>query len=269
MKINPTLNLIASRFYTSNYKSDYAGVRFSGGLSKDVFISSQSKPEILDNFLKTKGYVVRKVDHNLYAGETLADKPSSVFEYIARAGINTVIDLRSPDEEDAIEYEEKCKASGIEYTSNPLSCILDSPKSGIFDYKTNSVRDDFVDNLANLIEKTRRGNVYLGCQHGVDRTNFALVVDYIFNYDTTHNPPVIYPTNYASRNAIKNKNLDLIRKIIKKLSPEQRKKLNLPDNFEETILKCRVKDIIEANKKPFSKKMFSRIEENTGYDIRE
>ncbi|MBR2069586.1 MAG: hypothetical protein IJ877_07500 [Candidatus Gastranaerophilales bacterium] len=269
MKINPiSIYPIVSKNHSSGFNHNRCNTKFSGMINEDTFIASKSKEDLSD-FLKRKNYITRKVDYNIYAGETLANKPDEVFKQLFKSGITTIIDLRSQDEVNISEYKRKCQENGITYSSHPLSSILDDIKTGIFDYKTGSVQDEFVDNLAGLLDEMREGNVYLGCQHGIERTNFALVADYVFNFNTTHYPPVIYPANYGSRNALKNKNLDLIRKIIKKLSLQQRKKLGLPDDFEQTILKQRIKDIIEINKKPFPKEVTELIEANTKYEIKE
>ncbi len=266
MKITPLLNLTTLNYQTKNKIKDNKSTIFLGQIDKDVFIPSKPKSKSLYDYFKNNNLVVRQVSDNIYAGETLATKPESVFEELSYSGIETIIDLRSL-EEDTFEYKEKCAANGIEYVSVPLTKVLDDRKDGIFDYQKGTVRDDFVNDLATLLKYTRKGNLYLGCQYGVDRTNFALCCDYIFNYDLEHTPPVIYPTNYAKRNTIKNKNLDLIRKIIKKLTPEQREKLHLPDNFEETILKKRIKDIIDINRQSFPMDIFKLIRKNTGHSI--
>lgn len=266
MKINPILNLTTINYCPKNNHKNNKSISFLGQLDKDVFISSKSKKDSLYDYFSTSGFVTRQVSDNIYAGETLVTKPESVFKKLSYLGIKTIIDLRSL-EDDTLEYKEKCASNGIKYVSIPLTKVLDDKKDGIFDYKKGTVRDDFVDDLATLLKYTRKGNLYLGCQYGVDRTNFALCCDYIFNFDTEHNPPVIYPTDYAKRNTIKNKNLDLVRKIIKKLTPEQREKLHLPDNFEQTILKERIKDIVDINRQSFPMDIFKLISKNTGHSI--
>ena len=266
MKIQPLLNQPILIYQTKNRVKNSKCTSFLGQLDKDVFIPSKSKTESLYDYFKSSNLVVRQVSNNIYAGETLATKPDSFFTKLSYSGIETIMDLRSL-EKDTLEYKEKCETNGIEYVSVPLTKVLDDKKDGIFEYKKGTVRDDFVDDLATLLKYTRKGNLYLGCQYGVDRTNFALCCDYIFNYDLEHNPPVIYPTNYAKRNTIKNKNLDLIRKIIKKFTPEQREKLHLPDDFEETILKKRIKDIVDINRQSFPMDIFKLIRKNTGYSI--
>lgn len=262
MKINSIQNLTTINYCYKNNRQ----IAFQSWVGKDVFISSKSKANSLSDYFKNSGFVTRQVAPNIFAGETLATKPQSVFERLSNSGIKTIIDLRSL-EDDTILYKGKCRENGIKYVSIPLTKVLDDKKDGIFDYKNGTIRDDFVDDLTKLLKHTRKGKLYLGCQYGVDRTNFALCCDYIFNFNEKHNPPLIYPSNYAKRNAIKNKNLDLIRKIIKKLSLKQRRKLHLPDDFEQTILKQRIKDIVEINKQNVPVDTFNLICKNTGHSI--
>ncbi len=156
----------------------------------------------------------------------------------------------------------------MEYVSIPLTHVLNSKKDGIFDYNNNGkVKDDFVEQIATLLKYTKQENVYLGCQYGVDRTNFALVLDYIFNHDSTHRPPKIYPTNYVARNALKNKNINLAKKIVKRLSKEQEEKLNLPEDFRQTILDKRIGKIVNVNNTGLTEKEKMVLEKKIKFDL--
>ena len=200
--------------------------------------------------------IVRFVDNNVTAGETLANKNNSIFRFISNLGINTVVDLREFD----ITYQKKCQRNGIKYISVPFTHVLKERKDSIFDYQNNAkVHDNFVKQITILIENLKKGNVYLGCQYGVDRTNFALVLEYIINYNSTHNAPKIFPTNYTTRNALLNKNINLVKKIIKRLSKEQREILSLPNDFEEKILPRRIGAIVKENNQGITQDILQRL----------
>lgn len=202
--------------------------------------------------------IVRFVDKNVTAGETLANRDNSFFKFISNLGINIVVDLREFDR----TYQKKCQNNGIKYISVPFTHVLKERKDSIFNYSDNGkVHDNFVKQISTLVKNIQKGNVYLGCQYGVDRTNFALVLEYIFNYNSAHKAPKIFPSNYTTRNALLNKNINLVKKIVKRLSGEQRKILNLPEDFEETILPKRIGAIVKENNFGITKDMLQRLKQ--------
>ena len=200
--------------------------------------------------------IVRFVDKDITAGETLATGDNSFFKFISNLGTKIVIDLREFDK----NYQEKCQKNGIKYVSLPFTHVLRERKDLIFDYENNGkVQDNFVKQIVTLVENFKLGNAYLGCQYGVDRTNFALVLEYIFNYNSTHKAPKIFPSNYTTRNALLNKNINLVKKIIKRLSSEQREILNLPEEFDEVILPQRIGAIVKENTTGITKDILQRL----------
>lgn len=230
------------------------------------FKSNKSSSDInkVFEFLFSSNNIVRYVDNNISAGETLVNRDSNFFKQLFNWGIKVIIDLRDFDK----VYQKKCITNGIKYISIPLAHVFKDKKNGIFDYENNGkVKDHFVDEIKTLLEHTKNGNTYLGCQYGVDRTNFALVLDYMLNYESTHRTPKIFPSNYATRNSLRNKNINLVKKIIKRLSKEQRKKLNIPDNYEETILYKRIGEIVKENHKSITEKELLSLEKKINYDF--
>ena len=97
MKITPLLNLTTLNYQTKNKIKDNKSTIFLGQIDKDVFIPSKPKSKSLYDYFKNNNLVVRQVSDNIYAGETLATKPESVFEELSCSGIETIIDLRSFD----------------------------------------------------------------------------------------------------------------------------------------------------------------------------
>lgn len=255
-----------SKMFCSNKKT-YNNVNFKGSLPLDTFAKSNIEgANKVFEFLFASNNIVRYVDNNITAGETLAHRDNNFFKQLFNWGVKTIIDLREFDK----IYQKKCKDNGIQYISVPLAHVLKGKKDGIFDYVNNNrIKESFVDEIKTLLNYTKKGNAYLDCQYGVDRTNFALVLDYMLNYDSTHRVPKIFPSNYATRNALRNKNINLVKKIIKKLSQEQRKKLNIPDDFEETILYRRIGQIVKQNYKSMTEKEILSLEKKINYNFME
>lgn len=257
MKIN---NISNTNYTQRTFKTPYQitpiannKLSFKG---EDTFERLNPHSNKLFEYLSGLKNIVRFVDKDVTAGETLANADNPLFKLISDLGTKIVIDLREFDK----SYQEKCQNHGINYVSVPFTHVLSERKDSIFDYENNGkVHDKFVNQIALLIENTKKGNAYLGCQYGVDRTNFALVLEYIFNYNSTHKAPKIFPSNYTTRNALLNKNINLVKKIIKRLSDSQRKILNLPDNFDDVILPQRIGAIVKENTSGIAKDILQRI----------
>ena len=85
--------------------------------------------------------IVRFVDKDITAGETLSNGDNSFFKSISNLGTKIIIDLREFDK----TYQEKCQKNGIKYVSVPFTHVLKERKDAIFDYKNNGkVQDKFV-----------------------------------------------------------------------------------------------------------------------------
>lgn len=235
---------------TTNKKFSFRGI--------DTFEHLSPCHNKLFEFLLSLKNIVRFVDKDVTAGETLANEDNSFFKVLSNFGTKIVIDLREYDK----TYQEKCQKNGIKYVSIPFTHVLKERKDSIFNYENNGkVHDSFVKQIVTLVENLKKGNAYLGCQYGVDRTNFALVLEYIFNYNSSHKAPKIFPSNYTTRNALLNKNINLVKKIIKRLSKDQRETLNLPKDFEETILPQRVGAIIRENSHGITTDVIHRLKQ--------
>lgn len=258
MKINNVSNANYNQrvFKTQNAITSIANKKISfSGVDTFECLNSHSNNKLFE-YLSGLKNIVRFVDRDVTAGETLANGDNSLFKLISDLGTKIVIDLREFDK----NYQEKCQSNGIKYVSVPFTHVLRERKDAIFDYENNGkVHDKFVKQIATLVENIKNGNAYLGCQYGVDRTNFALVLEYIFNYNSTHKAPKIFPSNYTTRNALLNKNINLVKKIIKRLSDSQRKFLNLPNDFEDVILPQRIGAIVKENTSGVTKDIIQRL----------
>ena len=103
----------------------------------------------------------------------------------------------------------------------------------------------FVDKLQRFFKMVNDGNVYMGCQFGIDRTNIGLFLNYLMNAEVK-NAPTIITWPYERKKAVANKNIRIVRKIIKHLTPEQRKQLGIPEDYN-CMLQIRIYEILDKN----------------------
>ena len=184
---------------------------------------------------------IRKINENTLSGSTLEMQPEETFCKLKKMGLDTIVDLRLGENKN---YFKKCSEACIKYFKFPLDFIFSPGKSDIFVGKNrSSVNDSFVDNLSEFLKLVRNGNLYMGCQYGRDRTNFAIILNYLFNFNSKDTTPEILSSDIGKSRTLLNKDLDLIRKIIKKLSNQQKKRLNLPNNYNEILIK-RIKALV-------------------------
>ena len=219
--------------------------------------SSDSNINNLLTYLRNKKIICRQVNDNVIAGETFANKSIEDLRILKDSGIKTIIDFREYDE----TYKIMCESIGLKYESCPLIHISDLSKQKLFSGTKNQiVSNEFVKNLKKLLDLVKEGNVYMGCHYGIDRTNFAIILEYLFNNSLTSRIPRILPSDIGSSRTLLNRNLDLIRKIVKRLSPEQKNYLGIDDNFEN-VLKLKIREIVIANKEVLSSNVAQLIYE--------
>ena len=82
----------------------------------------------------------------------------------------------------------------------------------------------------------------MGCKWGIDRTNLALMMNYLMNPEP-HIAPQITAWGGESTKNIINKNYKIIEKMSKALTPEQRKSLDLSEECSYTMKK-RMKNLL-------------------------
>jgi len=188
---------------------------------------------------------LRKLSQHKFSGETLETRSVENLKKLKEYGIETVIDLRA---QNAPEYEKKCNAAGIKFMKFPLDFIFAPGRSDIFVGKNREhVNDKFIENLKKFLATTENGKLYMGCQYGLDRTNFAIILDFLFNYKGSTEVPKILSSDIGPARTLLNKDVDLIRKIIKKMDHSQKETLNLPENFDE-VIKIKIKELTSKNK---------------------
>ena len=198
------------------------------------------------SFLKANNIdALRIINNNLYSGSTLENLDNDQFIKLKTLGIKSIVDLRQNADQN---YVKKCNNAKIEYFKFPLDFIFNQGRSDIFVGKNRAmVNDSFIDKLKKFLCITKDGNMYMGCQQGLDRTNFAIILTYLFNFNPNNKTPQILSSDIGTKRTLLNRDLDLIRKIIKKMTIEQKMQLNISENFNEILLE-RIKNLVLRNR---------------------
>ena len=102
-----------------------------------------------------------------------------------------------------------------------------------------------IEKLEEFFKITNEGNVYMGCQFGIDRTNIALFMNYLMN-PKVDNAPTILTWPYEKKKTVANKNIKVVKKIIKRMTPEQRMQLGIPEDYY-SMLQTRIYDLLKKN----------------------
>lgn len=182
---------------------------------------------------------LRILENGNLSGATFATKDPAQLVKLKEAGIKRIVDFRN---EASQGFEQLCKDLDIEYLRFPLDNTRNIPgrvRLGI------DVTDDFVKNLKKYIDMVNKGQTYQGCHFGIDRTNLGLTLNYLLNPKATKAPKLLSWDNYTVGNIV-NRTTKSVKKIIKKLTPEQRKMLGLPDDYERMLAE-RIFDLRNAN----------------------
>ena len=108
------------------------------------------------------------------------------------------------------------------------------------------VNDTFVQKLRKFFDICDKGNTYLACQWGIDRTNVGIILNYLLN-PTEHLTPEIFAWAGDSAKSIINKNKKNTENILKQLTQEQKEILKLEPDYLET-LRTRTRKLINKNK---------------------
>ncbi len=89
-------------------------------------------------------------------------------KYIKNAGINQIIDLRARNSKTIKEGTEICEKNNIEYFPFPIS------------YET-KIDEQNVQQFPDFIKAMNKGNYYIACNEGLNRTDIAIALNYLFN----------------------------------------------------------------------------------------
>ena len=202
------------------------------------FIQSANK---IYHRLLSQGVIknLRPVGNSCVSGATLEGNIKGLRQ-VKAAGIDTIVDFRS---EASSIFEQTCKAEGIDYILFPLGHTR-SGLSGKSAQIENIISDKYVEKLEKFIKAVNEKNVYMGCHYGIDRTNLGLVLNYLLNPKATA-PKIITWGDFRTKSVI-NRTLKTARKIIKKMTPKQRQKLGLDENYNE-LFQQKINSLLALN----------------------
>ena len=194
----------------------------------------------------------RRTYNNSYRGESLAFKPEK-FNEIKGYGVERVIDLIGYD-----EYKENCDKNNLDYICFDVasyfndSSILGNKSVYIMTkkheyeaitqnsklaktYAENLAENypkaykDAVDNFVNFMQTVEKGHFYISCDHGVNKTNKALMLIAYFS-------PICSEYEYQAyvpgRQQLRN-----MQAIYKALTPNDKKKLGYTEEFDSKLKK--------------------------------
>lgn len=186
----------------------------------------------------------RIVDRTNMSGSTFADKTEKL-KGLKDFGIKTIIDFRG---EAGSFFAQECKKNKIKYYNFNLNNVQNLTNPEYFIHKKNEkfqITDKFVDKLLEFFKLVNKGKAYIGCQYGIDRTNMGLTLNYLMNPEADF-PPRILTWPYEKKKQIANKNIKAVKKIIKHLSPEQKQKLNITEDYS-LVLKEKIYNLLVRN----------------------
>ena len=182
---------------------------------------------------------LRPVGNSCVSGATLEGNIAGLRKLKA-AGIDTIVDFRS---EASSIFGQTCKTEGFDYMLFPIGHTR-SGLSGKSVSIENIISDEYVEQLKKFIETVNEKNVYMGCHYGIDRTNLGLVLNYLLNPKAA--PPKIVTWGDFRTKSVINRTLKKARKIIKKMTPEQRQKLGLDENYNE-LFQQKINSLLALN----------------------
>lgn len=230
---------LRANLYPQLFENYEVGAAIVKGKATKVFNSLKS----LNETFSKPGKEIRlaPVGKNSVRGRNIVTMPKKAFEQVRESGIERIVDLRAEVNstvngrlsiKNGIKY-----VDGIEYVHVPVSY-----NNGLEDLTTIKRLPDFF----NAMDK---GNVYIGCNMGSHRTDFALALNYALNTSTKEAPPILYlPIQEAT------KGVQRIFNKISKMTPEDLKAMGLNEEFlkklpkDKEALNKRIKDIINITK---------------------
>ena len=212
------------------------GYRFMPQIAEDVVSFTTKDPNEIYKEISNLGISkLRRLDMKTYSGETLEGKPE-ILQKLKSFGIETIVDFRS---EGGKNYQNECEKAGLEYFQFPLRHTQNFTKDVNID-------NNFVQKLKKLFETFNRGNAYLGCKWGIDRTNLGLMLNYLLN-PVEHLAPEIIAWGGENEKSIVNKSKKVTENILKQLNKEQKETLGLDASSSE-VLRQRARRLVNKYK---------------------
>lgn len=178
---------------------------------------------------------------NSVRGRNIVTLPIKAVDEVKEKGIERIVDLRA-EVNSTVNGRLKIKngkkyINGMEYVHVPVSY-----NNGTEDLTT-------IQRLPEFFEAMDKGHVYIGCNMGSHRTDFAIALNYALNTATKEASPILYlPVQEAT------KGVQRIFNKINKMSPEDLKALGLSEEFmqklpkDKEVLNQRLVEILSATK---------------------
>lgn len=262
--LRPTkINFTSYDYYNQNFEDDVwsmADDDISSAKLRDAlrariysrFLTCENYDKKIPEYAKTLDDVyilnLQNIGKNSYKGATLAKNPEYL-DLLKPSNVMTIIDLANFK-----NLESECAARGLNYykfTVNPdfwQNPIFysdeellkrkkeDLIKNGIvysdfvtefekYKNEVNNERRDFMDMFLNFIDVVSRGNFYISCELGEDRTPNVLSLNTYFN--PAWEGEKIQPTRPFIQNCIKN--------MYNNLTDADKQKLGFTEDFEDKL----------------------------------
>ncbi len=116
-----------------------------------------------------KRHGIERIDGtDIYRGQTLVDRPQDLY-LLQSKGIKTVIDL--------VGY-------GDSYKTTVNNAGMDYFEYSIYDNwwnRTDFSSPKYIEGLVDFLHKMQHGDIYIGCQHGSNDTDIAMILNDFFN----------------------------------------------------------------------------------------
>lgn len=202
---------------------------------KDKVVKGERNPvykslEHLDTQNNKKPINLAPLGDNSVRGRNLLTLSYEIFDEAKANGIKRLIDLRaeSGDKNRIKEIDGKKYVNGVEYVHIPM------------DYSTGRCDSELIQNMSEFFDAMDKGNVYIGCNLGSHRTDFAIAINYALNTKTKEASPMLYLNMTDIVSGVRR-----VYKKIMKMTPEERKANNVSDD----LLNILPKDMVEVEKR--------------------
>ncbi len=219
--------------------------RITEALRNSILAKIPKQPEIDTDYEQTYRQFfpteIRSIGNNSYRGETLAYTPQRL-DIMRDKGVKLIIDLVGLK---IADYQNTCQKHHLEYyypqmffnyydnpafkTPEEYNRVIDiNRRYGIdtsnFDYEKNSRK--FIEEFKQFVKILNKGNFYIGCNHGVEITNFVLLMNETFNAK--------WEGEYTA--VMDAESQKMLKHFYEKLTPKDKADLGFTPEFEKNLL---------------------------------
>jgi len=170
----------------------------------------------------------RLIDSNSVRGVCLTGAKPELLSELKSAGIRTIIDLRR-EADPSSKYAKKCRFVGLEYFPMPTNDTMP-----LFTRFGKAEAKD-VENLSTYFQLMNRGQVYMGCQLGLHRTDLAVTLNYLLNPNEPATPPSLTHMFMKSETNVTNIRINAVKNLFNNLSQGAKETLGIGGEFLTTL----------------------------------